>query len=461
MTWPADIAGAENRAARIVGVSAVLLGTTVVPLDSSVNVDFPFITSHFGLPLPAIQWLVISYTLATASLMLVCGRAADLFGANHVFLAGCACSAAAFVLCAIAPDYHLLLLFRVLQGAGAGLVLSCGPALITSLHAEADRPRALGIYTAAFAAGAAVGAAVAGPLIGHLGWTIVFWFRAPLAATAFCLALALPPARRARTDRFDAPGAMLLVFTITCLVLVLNRLADPTSALPLLAATMLGAACFVRQQRRSPHPIIDLRRFRQPRFALVNLASTLLNLAAFAVPLLVPFQLMRVPHLPVALGGVVLATSSAGMVLGASAAARLLARSSPRTLLVAAAWLVAAGLLGIIAMPDRITALAGSLLVQGLGLGVFQVAYLDQVTLAMPVQERGVAGSLGMLTRTLGIVSGASLLMIVFQAVGAGAAVDADETFAAGFRAAILCAAGVAVLVGLGLVRFPDRARST
>ena len=95
------------------GVAAVLLGTLVVPLDSAVNIDFPLITRHFALAIPQIQWIVISYTLTNASLMLICGRVADILAYRRVFLAGTAWSAVAFALCALAPSYPWLLAARV------------------------------------------------------------------------------------------------------------------------------------------------------------------------------------------------------------------------------------------------------------------------------------------------------------------------------------------------------------
>src|SRR5258708_15365357 len=129
------------------GVLVVAIGTLVVPFDSSVNFAFPYITRAFGLPIPAIQWVVISYTLTYAALMLVFGRVGDLLGYRRIFLAGSLWSAIAFVLCAMAPSYGAVLAARVMQGVGAALVLSCGPALATRLHPETSRTPVLGLYT--------------------------------------------------------------------------------------------------------------------------------------------------------------------------------------------------------------------------------------------------------------------------------------------------------------------------
>src|SRR6185312_13898453 len=153
------------------GIAVVGLGTLVVPFDSSVNVAFPHIIRAFQLPIPAIQWVVIAYTLTYAALMLVFGRVGDMLGYRRIFLAGSLWSSVAFVLCALAPSYGALLAARVLQGVGAALVLSCGPALATSLYEEERRPRVLGLYTMVFGVGGALGPILAGPLVQYWGWS--------------------------------------------------------------------------------------------------------------------------------------------------------------------------------------------------------------------------------------------------------------------------------------------------
>ena len=96
-------------------VLVVCLGTLVVPLDSMVNLDFPSIIQRFDLGIPQIQWLVISYTLTHASLLLVFGRIGDMIGHRRIFLFGTAWSGGAFVLCGAAPTYNWLLFARCLQ----------------------------------------------------------------------------------------------------------------------------------------------------------------------------------------------------------------------------------------------------------------------------------------------------------------------------------------------------------
>ena len=442
------------------GVGVVCLGTLVVPFDSAVNVAFPAIIRAFALPIPAIQWVVIAYTLTYAALMLVFGRLGDMLGHRLVFLLGSGCSAGAFLWCAAAPSLPWLLAARVAQGVGAALALSCGPALATGLFPESQRSRILGLYTMVFGIGGAAGSLLAGVLVLHFGWQSVFWFRAPLSLAAFLLAWALPAAPPAGPrEQFDAIGAGLLVLAISALLLGLNHLRPGAGAAPFLAVFVAAALGFVVRERRTAFPIIDLRCFRDPDFSLLNAGNVAISLAGFSVPLLVPFFLDRVAGLGAPQVGAMLAVSSLGTALAAPVAGRLAGRIPPRRLALAGA--IAAGLgqvlIGTVGPQPGLLTFGVWMFLQGSGLGLFQVAYFEIATATLPRENRGVAGSMVMMTRTMGIVTGATVLMLGFQtlrsAAADGGAGDA-AAFLVGFQGVFRLAALLpALVVAAALVR--------
>ena len=425
------------------------LGTLVVPLDTAVNVDFPHIVRRFDLPIPMIQWIVISYVLTQTSLLLSFGRIGDMLGYRRIFLFGTAWSCLAFVACALAPSYPLLLAGRVAQGIGAGLILSCGPALATSLFPETSRPRILGLYTMMFGIGGALGPSVFGLLVERFGWSAVFSFRAPIAAAAFALAWLLPAAPRAASvEKFDAAGGALLALGLSFGLLALNQLQHVTAHVwPFaLCAVVCGAALtlFVRQERRCAKPIIDLGHFASRDFSEINLAHVLINIAAFSIMLLAPFYLSRISGLSVPVGGLVLAVSPFGTMLASPIAGRLAVNKPPRRLALAGTVLSGLGLAGIsLAGPQpNIPLLAASMFVQGVGIGLFQVAYFDILTATLPVRDRGVAGALGMATRTIGTVTGATVLFLIFQILR-GSDASGQEAFLQGFQGTFRIAAAI------------------
>jgi MFS family permease len=448
-------------------VFVIGLGTLVVPLDSSVNVAFPAIVRAFVLSIPDIQWIVISYVLTQTSLLLIFGRIGDMLGYRRVFLLGCAWSFFAFVLCALATSYPLLLGARILQGIGAGLVLSCGPALVTGLVTERDRARVLGLYTMIFGIGAALGSLLAGILVARWDWAAVFWFRAPISALAFLLVLGLPvPLVTREPQRFDTTGAVLLAFSIATGLFALNRLQDATAQpwpfAGFALATILGFMGFTAEERRAKKPIIDLRYFKNLDFSLINAAHALVNLAGFSVNLLGPFFLARATSLSVPQTGLVLAASAIGIIVAAPLAGRLAGQIRPQRLALLGMAAAACGQGGIAIGAGwlPVPVIAAAMFLQGIGVGAFQVAYFDVVTATLPRADRGVAGALGMVTRTVGVVSGATLLMLAFhalRALGEAHGLSAEAAFLFGLRASFGCAAAIPVtLIVIVLIRGGD-----
>jgi len=392
----------------------VCLGTLAAPLDSAVNIAFPRITAAFDLPQSGIRWVIISYVLTYASLTLAFGKLGDLLGYRRVFVTGLVISAAGYAACSVAPEFALLLAGRVLQGVGAALTWSCAPALATSLYPETERTRVLGFYSAAIAIGAALGPLAGGALVERFGWPVVFWARLPLVTLGLALAWVIPrsPAPIERRA-FDWTGALLLVAWLSAFLLAAARPEMPHGTLlatGLVVCAAIAFWAFLVHEGRHPDPIIRPALFREPGFFVLNLASIVVNLAGFAVMLLVPFHLIGTARLEPGLGGLVLGTNACGVVVGSWVAGRLTEKIGPSALSIVGTLISIVGL----ALVSRWTAetqplvMSACLGVQGFGLGLFQVAYADRVLATLPQEDRGVAGSLTLLTRTIGIISAAA-----------------------------------------------------
>lgn len=445
------------------GLFVVGLGTLAAPLDTSVNIAFPDITRAFALEVQDIRWVVIAYVLTYSSLMLVFGKLGDLLGYARIFRLGLLVSAAGFVGCGLAPTYALLLVGRMLQGIGVALILSCGPALATSLFDESQRVRALGAYAAITAVGSALGPLIGGILVERWGWAAVFWFRAPLVLAALALSGRIAAAPQAGSARgFDALGALLLVIWMSALLLAFAipmGFLGPVAPLALAALGVLGLAAFLVHEAHHPEPIVRPALFRDVDLAVLNAASVAVNFAAFSVLLLVPYYLVRIGGLEAGLGGLVLALSAGGTVIGAWLAGRL-ARHA-RSGLIALAGIVlnvcGLGAISLWGAGTGFAVIAATLCAQGFGVGLFQVAYTDRVTATLPAKDRGVAGSLTMVTRTIGIVSAATGLSAAFRtfeqsALSAG--MNAAEAFLTGFQLTFLwVAVGLALYLGASLLR--------
>ena len=430
------------------------LGTAAVQLDTSVNIAFPAITRGFSLSIGDIQWVVICYVLTYASLLLALGRIGDSIGHALVFRIGLSVSAVALLLVACAPSYGAMLFFRFLQGIGAALVLSCSAALVISLYGEERRSRALGIYTMMLSLGLMIGPLLGGALTAAWDWPAVFWFRIPVALTALLLLRGMPasPPRQA-SDRFDLPGGIALVAALVTMLMAINRVRE-FSAIWFALASAAAFAAFIFREQRAERPIIAVGLLKQPGFALLNLVSVLTNLAAFSVWLLVAYFLARIPGMTLAEGGAILATAAAGAVLAAPIGGRIVDRYiSAKWLTVVGVALIGAGLLWISTWAEQTPTIlrVAALFVQGIGSGLFQLGYSDTVTAALPLRDRGVAGSLVLLTRTLGTVTAASVVWMVFGLLNTGQDSSASfvEAFQQTFELASMLAFAAAALLAV------------
>jgi predicted MFS family arabinose efflux permease len=292
-------------------------------------------------------------------------------------------------------------------------------------------------------------------LVAAWGWPAVFWFRVPIAAAALLCLRGKPIAKPAVQGSFDFVGAALLTGTLLAMLLALNR-ARELAAVPLGLIALAALAAFVRHEARSRAPILDPRLFGRPGFALINVANVLINLAAFAVWLLVPFYLARVADLTPAAGGLVLGTAPAGAIVASPLAGRLTGRVRSQNLVLAGAALVAVGL-ALIATWDAGTAalwLIVPLSLQGFGIGLFQLATTDLVTGTIAPEHRGVAGSLVLVTRTVGTVAAASVVTLAFQSL------EVSAGFLTAFRATFVGAAALAFAMAalLAIGRTKDEA---
>jgi len=415
-----------GRGRALAGLLIVGLGTTIVPLDTSVNIAFPDITSDFAIPIADIQWVVIFYVLTYTSLLLAFGKLGDLFGHKRIFMTGLAVSTVAFALCAMAPAYHWLLLARFFQGIGASLVLSCGPALATALLPEERRARALGAYTMMFGIAAAAGPSLGGMMVQTWGWEAVFWFRAPISLAALAaLPWLRPDQARKRSGSFDLLGAVLLAVGLGALLLALNQLqVDVVRGLMIAGLGLIATFAFVLRDVRAQDPIIPFAPFRRLDFTMLNIFNSLVMFVGFAPLLLVPYYLVRLTDFSLAVSGLILATSPLGQAVAGPIVGWLLSlRPWASRLALLGAVLVGTATIGIGAWgaASSIWSMLVPMFLQGVGLGLFQVCILDVVTGRLDVQDRGVAGSLAQVSRTIGVVLGATGLSLIFAHLSQGA----------------------------------------
>lgn len=271
-------------------------------LDGTVvNVALPVMQSQLGASVEAMQWVVESYALLLASLVLVGGALGDRYGRRRVFTIGVVIFSGASVACGIAPDPTYLIVARAVQGAGAALLVPGSLALITAAYAEEGRGRAIGTWSSASAVTASIGPVVGGWVVEHASWRWLFFFNLVLGIGT--VALALRHVGETRDDtasgKLDWLGALLAIAGLGAIV---YGLLDPNAATAAGAgrALLFGGAgvvllvAFAVAESRQRSPMMPLSLFRSRSFSGANLLTLFLYAALGGALFFVPFNLIQV-----------------------------------------------------------------------------------------------------------------------------------------------------------------------
>jgi EmrB/QacA subfamily drug resistance transporter len=401
------------------------------------------------------QWILTAYGLAFGGGLLLGGRLGDLYGRRRLLAAGLALFAAGALVAGLAPGLGVLVVARVLQGAGSAAAVPAALALIGSLFPEGPaRTRALSILAAMASLGVTAGLLLGGAVTAALGWRWVFLLMAPLAlGTAAAAHRVLPEARAAGTgQRPDVLGAALVTGGLVALLLGLTRveragLAAPVVIGPVLVGAVLIAA-FVAWERRAPAPLVrlDILRIRSLRAATLCVGVNAIAFTAIVyVGTLYLQTALRYSPLEAGIALLPLDVVAAVVPILFSAA---IARRSPRALLAASFAVAALSLLWLArahAPVDYATDLMAPLVALGASLSIAFVVLTNEAVAEVEPDEKGVAS--GIFETSNHLVGGA--VGVALYATVIAAATGAAATDTSGYRAALLTAAGLATL-GIG-----------
>lgn len=440
-----------------------------------VNVALPTLTRELRTDFPTVQWVVLSFLLGITIFMLSMGRLGDLIGKKRVFSAGLILFVIGSILCGLAASIYWLIAFRFVQAIGAAMTLALGVAIVVETWPARERGKAIGLSGGIISLGIVAGPALGGLILQSLSWRWIFFVNLPIGLVAWLLVLLfVPPLEpEGKRGRFDFPGALLIGLSLLAFSLALTAgqrigfTAGPILALFALFA--LGLAGFVWVERRSDHPMIDLRLLQNPGFSL-NLFTGFLSFVAIAgITLLLPFYLELV--LKLAQRDVGLLMAVAPLVLGVLGplSGSLSDRVGSRPVSVTGLLLLLAGYLALtrLSVQSRPLDFVLLLLPVAMGMGTFQSPNNTAIMNAAPRQRLGVASGMLSMTRTLGQISGVAVLGAFFAArlhVHSGAAVDVTAAAPAHLVAAmtdqfLLAAALIGVALAIALWRWRSERR--
>jgi EmrB/QacA subfamily drug resistance transporter len=404
--------------------AVVIVGSIMSILDTTiVNVALATLGRELHSTISQIQWVVTGYMLSLAAVIPVTGWAARRFGAKQVYLTSLVLFTAGSALCGLATSSTELIVFRVLQGVGGGMILPIGQLMM----AEAAGPQRMGRVMSIVAIPAML-APILGPTLGGLiiqntSWRWIFYVNVPIGAIAVASALRfLPRLERARADKLDVPGLFLMATGLPLLTYGLAEVGSTGSftsikvILPCLAGITL-VATFVVRALRIPKPLLDVRLYRRPTFSSASFAMFCLGAALFGGMILLPLYWQNVRLESVVDTGLLTAPQGLGAAIAMPIAGKLTDRWGGGGLALFGVTLVSLATIpfGLIGAHTSIVWLSAAMLIRGVGIGF---GFMPAMAAAFASLERSELSSatpqLNVLQRVGGSI-GTAVLAVVLQ----------------------------------------------
>src|SRR5437773_8389688 len=282
-------------------LAATILGSSMAFIDGTVvNVALPALQDNLNATVVDVQWVVESYGLFLAALILVGGSMGDRFGRRRVFCAGAALFALASIWCGVAPGVGQLIVARAVQGVGGALLVPGSLAIISASFSEERRGKAIGTWSGFTAITAAIGPVIGGWLIQHVSWRAVFFIDVPLALVVLGISYWRVPESRddAGGKRLGWFGACLATMGLGAVVYGLIESSRLGFAHPVVLVALfigvLSLALFVLVEARSRNPMLPLTLFRSRDFGGANLLTLFLYAALAGALFFLPINLIQV-----------------------------------------------------------------------------------------------------------------------------------------------------------------------
>jgi EmrB/QacA subfamily drug resistance transporter len=439
------------------------IGAFVTSLDVVVvSTALPTLQTHLHANLSDLEWTINAYNLAFACLMLTGAALGDRFGKRNMYVLGLGVFTAASIACALSNSAGELIGARIVQGAGAAVILPLTLTLISDAFPIEKRGAAIGIWGGITGLGIAAGPVVGGVIIQDISWQWVFWINVPIGAASMVLCLLLLKDSRGTRPQLDLVGLVLVAAALFALTWAPVRAPSvgwgSGEVIGSLVAGVVVMLAFLAWQRRARYPMLPLEYFGRRAFSTANGVAFFLSFS------LIGSLFMIAQMFQVALGysplqaGLRMLVWNAMPMLVAPVAGTLSDKLGNKPFMMFGLLLQGLGLLwlGAEATPGQSYAhLVGPLIVSGVGISMVFPTVANAVVGSVPITDSGVAAGTNNTVRETGGVFGVAVLAAVFSARGG---YESAASFMHGFRAAEIAAAIAAVLGAAVAVFAPSKA---
>ncbi|WP_159883516.1 MDR family MFS transporter [Paenibacillus puerhi] len=428
---------------------SLLMGLILASIDQTiVSTAMPTIIKQLdGLSL--YSWVFTIYMLASTTAIPVYGKLADLFGRRNVYLIGLSLFLAGSVLCGFAGSMTQLIVFRGIQGLGAGALMPITFTIVGDLYPPESRGKFMGLFSAVFSISSILGPALGGMISEHLGWGWIFFINLPIGIPAiYLMAAAWNESKRYARRSIDWAGVVAFSISIVSLLLALVLTGDSPTIIALFSLSALFLALFIRIETKAKEPMLPLHLFKIRVIAFGNIAGFFMSAGMFGAIAFIPLFAQDVMGVSPTYAGYILIPLMLSVVVTTTIGGRLMSKVSYRAILVPSMALMAIGLglLGGMTVDTTALQLVLYMIITGLGMGALYPVVGTAAQSAVGPGIRGVATSSSQFFRSIGGTIGVSVLgSLLTQRMAAGGS-EADS------RVVLSHALNSVFLVGLGFV---------
>ncbi|MBW7473818.1 MFS transporter [Paenibacillus oenotherae] len=417
---------------------AVLAALLFAALNQTiVSTALPRIVERLG-GMEYYSWVFTVYMLTSSITTILVGKLSDIYGRRPFILVGIGIFLIGAFLCGTSGDIIQLIIYRGIQGLGAGMIMSTSFAVVGDLFAPRDRGRWQGIMTGAFGLASVLGPTLGGYIVDHLEWNWVFWVFLPVGIIAFVLIMMMfPKVARKEGESVDYWGSTLLTLTMVPMLLAFTWAGSKydwgsAQIIGLLVVTLVALMGFIFIEQRVKSPVLPMNLFRNSTYSLSNLISFILGAGMFGAVMYMPWFIQGVMGTSATLSGYVTMPMMLSLVLGSAVGGQLVTRTGKYKLLALCGTVIMAAGMLLLAFMDLSTTTWDVILfmiVTGLGLGLAMPVFSLTVQNSVDSSQLGVATASSQLFRSLGGTIGVAIMSTVLShrltdkmMAGAGAA---------------------------------------
>nr|MBN2276679.1 MFS transporter [candidate division Zixibacteria bacterium] len=422
------------------------VGTFMATLDSSiVNVSLPTISRELITSITMVGWVILSYSIALFSLLMIFGAWSEKKGFQFSYKYGFAIFGIGSFLCGVSFNIYMLILSRVLQGVGGALLISIGPALITHSFPASERGRALGVIGMVVSTGLMLGPPLGGFIIGLIGWRWIFWVNIPVSIFGVYYAIkCLSDFPVTDPDKkISIPGAVFLsvgLLTLMITLLLFSRdIISIAYIIVLIFVSSLFLMVFFYFESRPETRLIGVEIFKNRVFSFSGAAMLLIFISLSSITVLMPFYLEEVKKLSPEQVGLFLSIIPICGFFLATPAGYLADRIQARVISSLGATLLLIGILFTRSLTGASTTMQIiiPLLLAGIGMALFSTPNTSTLMGSVKKYQLGSASGILATIRTLGITVGVGLSVSIFsyyRQIGLNKSGEEQASFIFGFH---------------------------